>query len=94
MYAFSGLLNLYYQVLYTFPLFTPSELLISKLIIFLDQATAVLTVIVSGLADLYFRFDLKKLLMVLLPVHAIAIVVLGVAILTADRNVNNEGSSF
>jgi hypothetical protein len=50
-----------------------------------------LTVAVSRLADIYFRRGLKKLLMVLLPVHAVAIIVFVVVVLTADRDVDNEG---
>ena len=56
------------------------------------KVTAVLTMLVSRLADLYFRRDLKKLLMLLLPAHAVAIIVFVVFVLTADREVNNEGS--
>jgi len=59
---------------------------------FTFQATSVLTMLVSRLADLYFRRKLKKLLMLLLPAHSIAIIAFVVYILTADREVNNEGS--
>ena len=56
------------------------------------QVTALLTILLSRLADLYFQLNLKKLLMFLLPFHAVSMIVFSVCILTADPEVNNEGN--
>lgn len=53
-------------------------------------ATALLTVGISRLADLYFQQNLKNLLMLLLPTHTLSMIVFCATILTADRSINNE----
>jgi len=55
------------------------------------QVTAVLTVSMSWIADAYFQRDLRQLLMMLLPIHALSMIVFCTTVLTVDRDKSNEG---
>ena len=53
-------------------------------------SSTVFTLILSRLADVYFSQNLKALIMTLMPFHAVAMIGLGVCILTGTPESNNQ----